>query len=471
MDWLNCVSFSSDASLIVSGSWDFNIKIWNLSNCQDILTLNGHLSAISRCMFTADEEKLISSSYDGTLKIWDAKKGVEVVGLAGHSQRVNDFTFLQDTKVVCSVSDDATIRLWDVLAGSVITNLEGHSGSISSCSFSPNQEQPKIISTSEDCTVKTWDPSKAEKISGHLDTITALDMRGKYVVSASRDCSLCLWQVIQETVHPDKDSPKDEESFVRTNLKKAGVFLGHTRPVNDCCFDQKGRVVLSCGDDGRLVLRDLSGKGLFDVTAHDSIVSACAISKDATQLLSGSWDHTIKLWDAQREIVKFECDGFSDWVTTTSFSPDGQKILGGSYDKTVRLWDQRSQGSIAVLETNSWVQSCSWQNDSLILSAEYDGNVRIWDSRTLSCIQVLKAHEKRVNDAIFASDGLKEVISVSEDSTLRCFSLSGADLCQESSKFFLRGLGTALCCSPFNEPSRNMVAADSLGNLYLLNIF
>jgi len=469
MDWLNAVSFSSNASLLVSGSWDFNIKIWNLANCQDIFTLKGHLSAISRCLFTSDDEKIVSASYDGTLKIWDAKKGVEIVALLGHTQRVNDFSFLQDTKVVCSVSDDATIRLWDVLAGSVITNLEGHSGSISSCSFSSSQVSPKIISTSEDCTIKVWDPSKAEKLAGHLDTITAVDIRGNQVVSASRDCSLCLWQITQETVHPEKDS-KNESSFVRTNLKKTGVFLGHSRAVNDCCFDQKGQSVLSCSDDGKLVLRDLAGKILFNIVAHESSVSTCAISPDTSYVLSGSWDHTVKVWDSQSQRLRFECDGFSDWVTCSSFNPDGRKILSGSYDKTLRIWDQRTQGSVGVLVgTNSWVQSCSWQTENLILSSDYNGEVRVWDTRAMTCLQVVKHHEKRVNEALFLSAQLDTVITVSEDSTLRCLSLNGSDRSEESSKFFLKGLGTALCCSPFSEPSRNMVAGDSLGNLYLLN--
>ena len=53
-------------------------------------------------------------------------------------------------------------------------------------------------------------------------------------------------------------------------------------------------------------------------------------------ILTGSMDHTAKLWDLLgKEILAF--NGHSDNVSSVAFSPNGNYILTGSEDRNVKL--------------------------------------------------------------------------------------------------------------------------------------
>ena len=77
----------------------------------------------------------------------------ELIQLLGHDDAVNSVALSPDGSKIISGSDDKTIRVWDASIGvEILPPLRGHDDSILSVVFSPDGS--KIISGSLDDTIR-----------------------------------------------------------------------------------------------------------------------------------------------------------------------------------------------------------------------------------------------------------------------------------------------------------------------------
>ena len=67
---MNGVAFNPDETLLVSGSHDKTVGIWNLSNQKLVTQLKGHEQEILRLAFNPDGTLIASISWDGTVRLW-----------------------------------------------------------------------------------------------------------------------------------------------------------------------------------------------------------------------------------------------------------------------------------------------------------------------------------------------------------------------------------------------------------------
>ncbi len=75
-------------------------------------------------------------------------------------------------------------------------------------------------------------------------------------------------------------------------------------------------------------------------------VNSVAFSPDGKRLATGSYDSTVKLWDAATGQELLTLKGHASDVWSVAFSPDGKRLATGSRDQTVKLWSAATEKEV-----------------------------------------------------------------------------------------------------------------------------
>jgi WD40 repeat protein len=82
------------------------------------------------------------------------------------------------------------------------------------------------------------------------------------------------------------------------------------------------------------------------------------------------------------------------------------QIVSGSFDKSVRVWDASTGVELKVLKGHTkWVNSVAFSSDGMQIVSGSDGSVRVWDASTGVELKELKGHTNWVNSVAFSSEG------------------------------------------------------------------
>jgi WD40 repeat protein len=198
------------------------------------------------------------------------------------------------------------------------------------------------------------------------------------------------------------------------------VFEGHTGSVTSVAFSTDGKQIVSGSYDNTVRVWDAqTGVKRAVLEGHTDLVTSVAFSADGKQIVSGSEDETVRVWDAQTGVECAMLEGHTEPVTSVAFSMDGKQLISGSKDRTVRVWDAQTGVERAVLESHTnWVTSVAFSTDGKqIVSGSHDRTVRVWDAQTGVERAVLEGYSS-VDSVALSTDG-KQIISGSWDNTVR----------------------------------------------------
>ena len=138
------------------------LQIWDIAKGRLQQVFDGHQQEIYSLDFSRDGRLIISGSGDKTVRIWDLYDKFHNVLTISDNNGIGDpgvtsVTISPDATLVAAGSLDNSVRIWDVASGTLLERLQGYEDGIYSVVFTPDGKG--LVSGSLDNSVKYWDVS------------------------------------------------------------------------------------------------------------------------------------------------------------------------------------------------------------------------------------------------------------------------------------------------------------------------
>jgi WD40 repeat protein len=434
------VAFSPDGQLLAASSPDRTVMLWRIEPGQvgkpytPVPSLKAHTDTLTldTVAFSPDGARLAVASWDGTVLVWDLDKwraGLRErpegegnrpdLTLKGHTASVKRIAFSPDGRRLVSGSEDGTVKVWDLNAAraggadSPVLTFKGHTSGVVSVAFTP--DGTRIISGSRDKTVKVWDstsPQECQTWTGHTHTVMSVAWCAdeSRVASAGRDGLIKIWDT--------------------TTGQVLRSWKGHQRDAICVVFSPDGKRLASSGMDGTIKVWDATtGDPIRDLEGHTGQIQALAFSPNGQRLASAGHDHTARIWDVATGQPVYILKGHRERVPGVAFSADGSRLATAGFDNLVKIWDTTSGKELHELKGHEGpVWSVAFSPDgSKLASAGQDTFIRLWDVKpgqvgAPELIFKLEGHKSEVTCLSFSPDGLR--LASGGDHTVRIWDVA-----------------------------------------------
>lgn len=290
-----CVAWSPSGSALASCSGDKTIKIWQKQGEKYICktTLDGTHNRTVRCVAWSPCGKfLASASFDGTTAIWQCKDGdFECVAtLEGHENEVKSVSWSASGLLLATCSRDKSVWIWENEKGTTewecLSVLHGHSQDVKMVKWHPKDQY--LMSSSYDNALKVWTEQEddwycTETYEEHESTVWALcfDPTGKLVVSCGDDQKLIIWERVK---HPD---PEDKRQKWRNVCTLSGY---HDRTIFTTDWSSRGVIATGAADDSICLFKEVPDPGAVQGGARTFVQVVQLTQAHDTDVNCVSWD-------------------------------------------------------------------------------------------------------------------------------------------------------------------------------------
>lgn len=296
--------------------------LWWFNRGAELANLRGHAGVIRALTFSPDGRLLISGSDDNTISVWDPDTLSRKFRLEGHTGKITSLSVSKT--ILASASDDQTVRLWDLASGSEIRQLSGSKKSLDAVALSPDGSLAAAGGGDE--TIYLWslpDGKPLRPLTGHKKRILTLafSMDGKTLASSGEEGEIKLWEMPSgksmgaipvgiHRVHQLAFSPNGKTlgcaivgSGVRVwdwPSKQEQSKLDGAGQARGLGFDSSGDLFVTAHEDGSVKLWSLAErKPIETYLGHDGTVLVAALSPDGKRISSAGADRKVKIWAAK----------------------------------------------------------------------------------------------------------------------------------------------------------------------------
>ncbi|KAI8544408.1 hypothetical protein RHMOL_Rhmol08G0294200 [Rhododendron molle] len=219
-----------------------------------------------------------------------------------------------------------------------------------------------------------------------------------------------------------------DDMFIRVynynTMDKVKVYEAHTDYIRCVAVHPTLPYVLSSSDDMLIKLWDWE-KGwvctqIFEGHSH-YVMQVTFNPKDTNTFASASLDRTIKIWNLGSPDPNFTLDAHLKGVNCVDYFTGGDKpyLITGSDDHTAKVWDYQTKSCVQTLEghTHNVSAVCFHPELPIIMTGSEDGTIRIWHATTYRLENTLNYGLERVW-AIGCMKGSRRVVIGYDEGTI-----------------------------------------------------
>ncbi len=347
---------------IVSGGSDGQVLVWDVATVRRHRRAGSHNSSCLSVTAPRRAGPVISGSQDGLVCAWDADGAAAPVL---HSPGVRALV-IGGGVAYAAVGNQ--VRRLDLATGCGLAPLTGHSRPVVGLAIG----RTGPVSSSSDGTVRRWDAGTgaSASIGNEANGADALAVTkdGATIVAVGRHAAWQQWEAATGRAGPSGTSgeryrpvlalsPDDE--LVVTATARHAIEVWHRR-------------------SGRLLLPPFEG--------HCGYVEHLRITPDGTALVSGSWDHTVRVWS----LATGECQRVirhGGWVLDLVIAADGERVMSACEDGSITAIDLNALSVTATIQAHrDGVDRLAFSVDGRRLYSIGSGQVKAWDAANFTLL-------------------------------------------------------------------------------------
>jgi WD40 repeat protein len=334
-----------------------------------------------------------------------------VINPMGHSAKIHNLLFTPDGHKLISVSEDKTIRIWNPDSGEMLKKFEsqigdGPEGMLYASAISPDGKYLAVagypVSSEKENYIIIIDLEKNTQVStaiGHSNVINALSFSGagSYLASGSDDNTIKIWKV---------DGAKELKVIATLQATSGVSSISFNPKTQDLAVAQQSRDILVFPLAG---LDNGATKFLPKVLKrHKGLIDKVIFSPEGSYLASSSFENELILWRPDGSVVK-EFDKLTNAINAIAFSYDAKILVGLDITGKGESWSLPGGGKFTDYTAHdntvfSAAFSPSVNGSYIVASAGGTNNeILLWNPINSLTVRRIKGKGSAVQDLAFGN--------------------------------------------------------------------
>uniref|UniRef100_A0A8C0YZY8 NACHT and WD repeat domain containing 1 n=1 Tax=Canis lupus familiaris TaxID=9615 RepID=A0A8C0YZY8_CANLF len=336
-------------------------------------TFTGCHKGITAMGWSLEEKLLVVGTQDGLMAVWDMEEQQVIHILTGHTGEVRSVKVFGKGTLVLSASKDHTLRLWNLLSGQQkFTIWDGGSKDPTDPEIWSLHvdEAKKVVYLASGSKISAWNLETAELVFHILGDAsdcwmcTAVLASRATLLTVSEGGVVSLWSSgtgkLQGRHH--LSSIKEETPTCGVSVQKQGKMVTG--------FSKGSISLVSPGGDS--LLEKLPEAVRFLVVSEDESLLAAGFGRSVRIFLADSQGfHRFMATDLEHE----------DTVEIAGFGPENNLIVTASRDALIQVWSLSEQGTLLdILEgVGAPVSLLAWAGALVASASQQSSSLKVWD--------------------------------------------------------------------------------------------